>query len=241
MTITIIAEAGSSPAAGDWDFGRWARSAQSAGATALKCQMFHADHFPKAEQASKRALEFPRERLREFVLAAHDCGLQAGVSVFDTDGAALAGRQCDFLKLAAREQDNEQLIEACYYEPNELGLRMSRRKPIYRSISRFELSEWSCYHNWTTLMTTQSYPTSTVTACLRVLRAASFFKRYYVRRWGWSSHTRGTFDVLLAVRLGATVIEKHLAITPDDIEAGHSLSVDQFHRMTFAIRKYERN
>jgi sialic acid synthase SpsE len=53
--------------------------------------------------------------------------------------------------------------------------------------------------------------------------------------WGWSSHTRGWLDCWLAAKWGASVIEKHLALSPDDIEAGHSLLPHEFHKMTRAI------
>ena len=52
---------------------------------------------------------------------------------------------------------------------------------------------------------------------------------------GWSSHTRGYLDCVLAARLGAPAIEKHLCLTPSDLEAGHSLGVAKFHSMVAAI------
>jgi sialic acid synthase SpsE len=203
MTVALIAEAGSSPASGGWDFTHWCAAAAEAGATAIKLQMFYASHFPEAEQESKYPLEFPRHRLDEFVERAHAHGLQAGVSVFDADAVMRAGAACDFLKLAAREAANHNLILAAFREAQQRGCPLAL-------------------------------------SCLRVLQAARYFN-FHALPWGWSSHTTGTFDCVLAVRLGATVIEKHLSTRPADLEAGHSLTPAQFRRMSFAIRRFERS
>ena len=230
MTVTVIAEIGSSPAPA-WDFRAWCDAAQQAGATAIKAQMFRADHFPEAERESKYPLEFPRHRLDGFVALARSYGLQAGVSVFDEDAVRRAGAACDFLKLAAREASNSSLIIKAFAEAQRHNC------PLYRSITALD----DFYHlpHIVHFWTIPSYPAPLALSLLRVVRAARFFN-YYRKPWGWSSHTRGTADVLLAVWLGATVIEKHLSIDPSDIESGHSLTVPQFARMSSAIRRYER-
>jgi sialic acid synthase SpsE len=232
MTVTIICEIGSSPAPA-WDFDAWCAGGAAAGATAVKAQCFLARHFPEAERESKFPLEFPRHRLDEFVNIAHGYGLQAGVSVFDEDAARLAWRDCDFLKLAAREQANHGLSSLAY------ALCLKASMPLYRSVS--DLDFVNGLDGITPMYTVQSYPLRMHAAVVAVLRAALYFRRRQMP-WGWSSHTRGFGDVLLAVYLGATVIEKHLTINPTlDIEAGHSLTTEQFRRMSSAIRKLERN
>jgi sialic acid synthase SpsE len=232
MTVALIAEAGSSPASGGWDFTHWCAAAAEAGATAIKLQMFYASHFPEAEQESKYPLEFPRHRLDEFVERAHAHGLQAGVSVFDADAVMRAGAACDFLKLAAREAANHNLILAAFREAQQRGC------PLYRSITTLD----ELYHlpHITHFWTVPRYPAPLALSCLRVLQAARYFN-FHALPWGWSSHTTGTFDCVLAVRLGATVIEKHLSTRPADLEAGHSLTPAQFRRMSFAIRRFERS
>ena len=231
MTVTIIAEAGSGPAPA-WEFARWCDAAQQAGATAIKMQMFRAESFPAPEQASKRPLEFPRERLEEFCYSAHMRGLLAGVSVFDTDAAEHAARTCDFVKLAAREASNFPLIMATANAAILFG------RPLYRSITTLdELYRLDgIIHFWTV----PQYPASLVLSCLRLLQAARYF-RYHNMPFGWSSHTRGTgLDCVLASRLGATVIEKHIDLDGHGIEHGHSLTPVRFRLMADAIRSYER-
>lgn len=244
--VQIIAEIGSSPAPA-WDFDYWCVAAAMTGADAVKAQMFAAEHFPRGEWESKRPLEFPRERLAEFVSCAHAYGLVAGVSVFDDDAADLAQHYCDFTKLAAREQDNQPLIERlAFIQQDKLAFASAseiiaaHRKPVYRSVSRLVLDGWNFQHNFTTLHALQRYPAGLAASLLALLRAAAFFRRHGVQRWGWSSHTRYALDCVLAARLGACVIEKHLALQADDLEAGHSLMVGRFAEMVNAVRRVER-
>jgi sialic acid synthase SpsE len=226
MIPLLIAEIGSSPAPA-WAFERWAATARLAGATALKAQLFYAEHFPRDEWASKRPLEFPRKRLPQFVAQAHGFGLQAGVSVFDDPAVTLAQAQCDFLKLAAREQDNLHLIEECYYAHSA--------KSVFRSISRRSVDEFMFLDNAVTLFAIQKYPAGLIESLIALLRWAQHAE-YHAFCWGWSSHTTSTLDCRLAARLGARVIEKHLCLTPDDLEAGHSLTPTRFKAMALAIK-----
>lgn len=222
----IIAEIGSSPAP-IWNLPGWCEAARVVGADAIKCQLFLSEHFPKSEQASKRKLEFPRERFVEFVRCGRGQGLAAGASVFDTEAARLASLG-DFIKLAAREQFNHALM-ARVYDLNFTG-------PIYRSVSDLNAIHRITFGNETTLWTVQQYPISLGRALFEVVRAAYLFKQRDMR-WGWSSHSRYIADCVWAVRLGASVIEKHLAIASTDAEAGHSLLPFEFSRMVKRIRQ----
>lgn len=226
--MLIIAEAGSSPAP-TWDFAQWCEGARAVGADAIKMQLFKAEHFPEAEQDSKRALEFPRARIAEYVLAARAYGLMAGASVFDHHAADLCvDSRMDFIKLAAREQNNQNLIGWTSYITGELG-----HIPVYRSISdtKYFLDD----EGFITLFALQSYPAGMVRSVFALLRAAAFFKSRGAR-WGHSSHTRGDLDCVIAARLGAEVLEKHFALGTDSLEAGHSLLPHQFKRMVEKCR-----
>lgn len=219
--VTVIAEIGSSPAPA-WDFAPWCAAAANAGADAVKVQLFRASHFPAAEWDSKRPLEFPRNKWPDFVSTAHAYGLSAGASVFDEGAVRLVAMYSDFLKLAAREQDNEALFFAC----------LATGKQVYRSVS--DLDQASSLRGQTTLYAMQQYPAPMWEALAWVIR----FKRSMNGvRWGWSSHTTGYLDCWLAARLGASVIEKHLCLSPTDLEAGHSLQPAKFAAMCRAIRR----
>lgn len=222
--VDVIAEIGSAPAP-EWDFALWCEAVAQTGATHIKAQCFKAEHFPFVEQAGKRQLEFPRDRLGEFVQAAHGHGLKCGVSVFDAEAVELAAQHCDFLKLAARESGNGELRAAV----------IATGKPFYQSFSNNDAARgwWHTPHG-ITMWTFQRYPTPLLVALFHLLTIS----KPEDIRWGWSSHTRSAFDCILAVRLGASVIEKHIALTPNDKEAGHSLLPDAFGRM---VREIKRN
>ena len=220
--MLIIAEFGSSPAAQHWPLDRWCEGARAASADAVKVQLFQAGHFPEGEQDSKRALEFPRGYIHDFAIIAHAHGLSAGASVFDTQAADLAARYCDFMKLAAREQVNSDLTDYAV----ELATR--RNIPLYRSISNTKYFVQS--PSTVTLFTIQSYPAGISRSLVALFRAAVFFNARGAK-WGWSSHTRGDLDCVIAKRMGASVLEKHFALGKTDLEAGHSLLPHEFSRM----------
>jgi len=218
----LIAEFGSSPAP-DWDFATWCAAARQSGADSVKIQLWRADHFPEEERAAKRPLEFPRGQLYRFIAAARSVGLRAGCSVFDREAVTLAAHEgCDFLKLAAREQDNYELR----------GQVLDTGKRVYRSISALNDDSQLLFE--VTLFAIQRYPTPLFSALWQLWRASQFFKVNRMQ-WGWSSHTRGIFDCILAARLGAGVVEKHFALSSGDVEAGHSLLPDQFAEMARRI------
>lgn len=232
--VTIIAELGSSPAPA-WDFEPWCAAAAAAGADAVKVQLFRADHFPESERVSKQPLEFPRERLPEYVKIARAYGLAAGASVFDEEAVLLVSQHCDFIKLAARERDNAKLRFACEMTiGRSRAIGMSARQ-VYRSVDGIE---FDARDHELILYAIQRYPASLKYSLECLLKADEFYRHMH---WGWSSHTTGTLDCILAARLGASVIEKHLAIHPDDMEAGHSLGPSEFAAMCRAIRKGEKH
>ena len=220
--MIIIAEIGSSPSPA-WDFGLWCDIAATCGATHIKAQMFRAEHFPPAEWESKRLLEFPRHKIERFAAEARGHRLLCGVSVFDAEAVTLAAMHCDFLKLAAREQFNQDLIDVA----------LRTHKPLFRSISD---DRANMVISSTTLATVQLYPLPMLPALVAVTRWALWFRANGAWRWGWSSHTRGILDCWLARRLGAVVIEKHLALNHLNVEAGHSLLPHEFRRMAEGLR-----
>ena len=225
MTL-IICELGSSPYPA-WDFEPWCAAAQAVGADAAKIQLWKTDViYPPHMREQMRPREFPRERLREFVICAHAFGLQAGASVFDLDAVTLAAEWCDWLKLAASQQDNDKLRAAC----------LSTGKRVYRSISNLRRGQ---LYGETTLYAIQRYPAPMWLTLWRLWQASVWFKRQGWR-WGHSSHTTGYFDCIAAANMGASVVEKHFARTSADCEALHSLLPDKFSRMVAGIRKVTR-
>lgn len=214
--VEIIAEFGSNPAPA-WDFDRWCLEACLAGATHVKVQLWRAGHFPDEEWADKIPLEFPHARYQEFVEMAHRYGLKAGASAFDGAAARLL-RYGDFGKIALREYGDDRLLwsieDNVEYVYESCPVNTKRRG--YRHLG--------CIPEYSTPMPR---------AMLGLLRWA--WNSRHARTWGWSSHTKGIADCVMAVALGATVIEKHFALTPQDVEAGHSLLPSDFARMARKI------
>lgn len=226
-TPLIIAEFGSSPARTGWPFNLLCDEAMEAGADAVKIQLFRADHFPDREREVKYRLEFPRDRLPEFARAAHDRYLMVGASVFDEEAVKLASEHCDFIKLAAREQYNSDLIFQVF----------NQNKRIFRSVSDLSFGAGDRKSDQvTTLYAVQRYPTPMSLALYWLIRFSMHCKRNR-HRWGWSSHTRGALDCITAARFGASVIEKHFVLSRRDVEAGHSLLPSAFKCMVNDIRK----
>jgi len=224
MAVTLIAEFGSSPAP-EWNLRAWLEVAQWCGADAAKVQLFLQGHFPVEERDAKRALEFPRRRWADFVQLAHEYRLLAGASVFDREALHMVSACGDFIKVASREEKNSNLLDY-------IAAHNPKCLPIYRSVSDPRMLRYGGAYGLgdVVLATVPRYPVPLARALLAVLNAAHEF-REMKRAWGWSSHTTGWLDCWLAARLGAQVIEKHLALNRDDREAGHSLLPDQFRQL----------
>lgn len=193
------------------------------GASAVKIQVFTRSHFPRAERESRRLYEFPRDELKRFVGRANASRLKAGASVFDehaVDACFEAG--CDFLKIASREAYNMPLVH----------LALDTGLPVYTSF-RWGINgpAWmrEIATGETPLACIASYPTAEWGGIEQTTR-------WLGKSWGWSSHTSHYQDVLEAVAAGATVVEKHLALSPDDPEAAWSLLPQQMKEMVDAIK-----
>ena len=193
-----------------------------AGTNAVKIQLFRADHFPNAERAEKQRLEFPRELFEWFIARARFCKLHVGASVFDKDAIDLCCRLgTDFIKLATREQHNLALREHT----------QQFKGPIIRSIDFMDLPQYeSRLPREVTLGCVPKYPTP-FNSQLRARMAPYLAESYLPDPWGWSSHTIGLDDVIIAVQAGAKVIEKHLRVSEKDIEARWSLDWYQWETM----------
>lgn len=189
------------------------------GADAIKVQLFKADNFPEAERASKKWVEFPRERYQEFVELCHTNHLGAGASVFDNKAVELVENSgSDFIKLATREQDNRELIE----KVNQCGL------PVIASFNATIRLGYILPKSWIDnrldMACTPQYPTDKPIIPRNMMGM------------GYSSHTKHWKDVLIAVSRGSVAIEKHIGFGVDDPEIGWSLYDDEFKTMVEDIR-----
>jgi len=198
----------------------WADEVKRAGADALKVQLYRADHFPEAERDHKRRTEFPRDLFPLLVEICRQWDMLCGASVFDDEAVDLCeASDADFLKLATREWDNQELLRKC----------LLSSKPVFRSydISKKELLALG--QKVTYLACVPQYPS-----------VDPLVPGGNDQDWGWSSHTADWLDCLLAVSQGACVVEKHFKLSDADYEAGWSLDPAQFRQMVKDIRRVER-
>lgn len=226
MTL-IIAELGSNPSP-DWSLREYVETAALCGADAVKVQLWKPDHFPEAERDEKAAHQFPRERLAEFVELAHANKMQAGASVFDKEDVEI-GKGLDFQKIALRESLNVQLAVDIFF---------SHAPIVYGSIPPAAVGA-AMFGGCIPLGCIGKYPTSLAHAAWGLFEIVSSIDSHIWRKshqWGWSSHTTSGLDCIWAARLGASTIEKHLALHETDCEAGHSLLPADFARMTGKIK-----
>lgn len=192
-------------------------SAALAGATAVKVQLFQADHFPNEERAAKQDLEFPRELFGWFLERAKFYKLQGGASVFDKDAIDLCTRLgAKFIKLATREQFNFAL---------RLYANREFKGTIFRSIDFERVVAYEprlprevilgCIPRYPTLFTPK----------LKSDMSKKLNYHYLAEPWGWSSHSILFDDIYTAAMHGASVIEKHFQESDSDIEAKWSLDM----------------
>ena len=212
MALTIIAELGGNlfPYSRE-RLSRLLGAAKRSGVDAVKIQVFVAEHFIGFEAVDKRRLEFPRGELDHFVTQVHLLGLLAGASVFDIP----AVRQCrnsgvDFLKLAAREENNIAL---------RVSIQAEFLGTVYRSVNWPLFREAEPALREITMAAVQIYPSIGLANLGNQFLAGSMPPVF-----GWSSHTDHWDDCLAAIRSGASAIEKHLSLTEDDEEARWSLN-----------------
>ena len=193
----------------------------STGASSLKIQLFKAEIFPLAEQSSKRLVEFPRDKVKEFVNLCHKHNLAAGASVFDADAVNLLEQSgADFIKMATREWENLTLWQHV----------MESHLPIVASWDYTQDISLPYTENTIHLACVPKYP----------VIDPHVPNDFDDSEWGWSSHTADWLDVLIAVSRGACAVEKHVKFSETDFEAGWSLSVYEFGKMVNDIRQVER-
>lgn len=140
------------------------------------------------------------------VHAIHDLGMHAGISFFDELDIEDFGRDIhlfDFFKSPSVELNNGPLINAL----------LSFNKPVYVSVGCHYESEidqaFSVFEsdNWTALHCVSNYPVALPNARLGYL---NHMQEKWQRPYGYSSHDESWEVCLIAMSLGAVVIERHI-------------------------------
>ena len=223
----IIAETCSNIIPHLYNLGGVVAAVASTGADALKVQLYLADHFPEAERASKKRTEFPRDLFPKLVELCHEKGLACGASVFDEEAIRIVKESGgDFLKLATREWENDDLLRSTY----------QTHLPTIRSFDMNRLGNLARY--WVTgpmiayLSCWPEYPTGGNRPIIILDDNKGHFE-------GWSSHTEHWIDCIVAAARHTSILEKHIKFLANDYEAGWSLYPNEFQQMVKDIRWME--
>lgn len=247
MSVFIVAEAGSNHCG---DFGtalRLIEAAAGTGADAVKFQMFRADrlYLPGPLREAARRWEMPVWWVPILADLAARHGLEFICSAFDKDSVDAVDPYVKRHKIASLEATDDELLAHV----------VSKGKPIIVStgtmdraeIGRLDAVLGPTYYRTvpTTLMhCVSAYPAPIGEANMNVLDYYAGDNEKLERVCeGFSDHSRDPILLpIMAVTLGATVIEKHLRLvdTPSDApDFPHSLTPYEFARMVKAIRAAE--
>lgn len=169
------------------------------------------------------------EQLLELALLSRERGLDAGISFFDVKdihdfGSSIAEFQ--FFKIPSAELTNAPLIDALMAQERHLYISTGchTESEIEAAFSRLPEAGWSPMH------CISNYPLSLQNAKLGYIR-------HLRRRWncevGYSSHDDHWEACLLAMQLGANVIERHITLDREAEGLDHSSSStpDEFAKM----------
>ena len=184
--------------------------AQDSGADAVKFQYFTADSLvsrrglPDSALATLRQNQMPAAWLPWLAADAAERGLGFIVSTFDPKDVELVNRYTDIHKVASFELLDNELLREIEGTGKQviLSTGMADNPEIHHAVDMFP-----SYQMFALLHCVSSYPAPVGEANVRAVKT---LKREYPHlRIGLSDHTIGPTAAIVAVTLGAAVIEKH--------------------------------
>jgi N-acetylneuraminate synthase/N,N'-diacetyllegionaminate synthase len=214
----LIAELGNNHE-GDPQFAfELADAAVEAGADAVKVQVIDPLRLVTASQ-SERIAQLTRFRLgqdvfREIARRVHRRGRLFFASVFDCDTLSEMGDELDAVKIASGDLNFDPLLRtaAMVGRPVVLSTGMARMDEIVRAVGVIADAlppSHALAQHLAVLHCVSLYPTSLEQANLRAIPTIAARLGLTV---GYSDHTLGTEAALVAVALGARIIEKHFTL-----------------------------
>jgi sialic acid synthase SpsE/sugar phosphate isomerase/epimerase len=165
----------------------------------------------------------------ELVNNAHDLGIHAGISFFDEadiNDFLDSIDTFDFFKAPSVELCNTELINRMlsFGKPVFVSLGCHNENEIEQAFSNFKGDNWIAMH------CVSNYPVSLVNAKLGYLR---YMAKKWDRPFGYSSHDANWEVNLIAMSMGATVIERHITFDKlaDGLDHSTSSTPDELRRM----------
>lgn len=253
--IFIIAEIGCNHN-GDMAIARdLVRRISEAGADAAKFQSFNpedmiTENSPKATYQIKATgmkesqyqrlskLKLNRKEHEELKCLCEDYNISFCSSAFDHRSAVLLNElDVPFFKLGSGEITNLPLIEhiGLYGKPVILSTGMSNLGEIENAINTIGKNRG----NVILMHCVSDYPTQWEEANLRAIKT---LREAFHLPVGFSDHTEGIELPLVAIGLGAVVIEKHITLSRDMEGGDHKASLEphEFKEMVSKIRRLEK-
>ena len=248
--VFIIAEIGGNHN-GDFELAKeMVKAAAQSGADAVKFQTFKAAQLiskdvPAFERVKTlgiktqferfKQLEFSAEQLQELCQLARACDVEFMSTPFDNESVETLDQLVKVYKIASADLINIKLLRhiASKDKPVILSTGQATPKEIDRAIGLFSKDELALLH------CVSAYPTPEDEANLHSI---TFLKSRFDFPIGYSDHTIGILGCVIAVALGAKVIEKHFTLDKSLEYGDHSLSADpdDLTKMVSQIRRVEK-
>ena len=188
-------------------------AAKECGADMVKFQHYHTASMKRTEmQSMLKKYEFTGDQFHVLWWHCQQIGIEYIASVFDLQ--SLEETESETIKIGSGEITNIELLAAVRKtgKPVILSTGMSTMQEIKIAQTGF--------HDCTLLHCTSSYPTALEDCNMGAMNTLKVFG------WtvGFSDHTTGTDSAIMAVALGATVIEKHFTLDETQDGPDHFMS-----------------
>lgn len=230
--IVIVAEIGNNHE-GDYQVAvELVRSAAACGVDAVKFQTFRTDHYvSKADEARYKRLktfELTEQQFGDLAALTRSLGLRFLSTPFDLESARVLRDLVDAYKIASGDITFYPLIQSVCQtaKPIILSSGASSLDQV-KTTERFISDQWrrqGIASELAILHCVSSYPVPPAQANLR---AIACLRETFPCTIGYSDHTEGIEACLLAVGLGAQIIEKHFTLDKNFSDfRDHRLSAD---------------
>ncbi len=225
--VLVVAEIGNNHEGNFKTAQELVRQAARAGVGAVKFQTFKAENFVSPQEEARvrqlKGFELKPEEFSQLAQLAHSLGLQFISTPLDLPSARFLEGIVDAFKIASGDNNFYALIEqvAQTSKPLIVSLGLSEFTEVEKTVNFIR----SLNGNLAVLHCVTSYPVAPEEAHLRAITfLAERLKNVTV---GYSDHTLGLEASVLAVGLGARIIEKHFTLDKNQSNfRDHQLSLE---------------
>lgn len=218
------------------------------GADAVKFQTYNT-HLYVASHLKERikkleSFKLSHEEFTKLSLYAKECGVYFFSTPFDIESSNFLNKIQEIFKISSGDNNFYPLIDniSKFGKPIILSTGMSDHNLIKKAYDRI-FDNWGKNGSSSDLYLTHctsSYPVPDDEANLSLITEMK--KKYPLAKIGYSDHTRGIESCLIAIALGAKIIEKHFTIDKNYSDfRDHQLSSDpkEFEMLVNSIRRIE--